>query len=1307
MSISAGAISVALEAAGYGKFSKVLASAAKDITSVQEAAKGIHAQTIGINKMASALEAAAGAAAGYAAVTKAFSLAQQAQETEAASKTFRALGGNIEDLRKATGGMISDAELVKKANLAETMGIPADAFKSLAQIAQASSAKTGQSMAFMFDSIVTGTARQSKMILDNLGIMINQEKAERSLAASKGKTVEMLTEAEKKQAFLNEVMTQGAAITQQVAQAGVSLSNPFGRFTAALDNASDALGSLLKNGFAVFFQAVTPALDAIGSFKDGVEKLSPWVKTLLGGLLALGGGLVTATAALAAGGEAFAFLKVTVGAATTTFKALVPVVSSAALPLLGIVAAIGAVVVGVAYLHKAWRLNWGGIQDKTAEALNWIQDNAKTALQNVVAALFYLKDAGVWAFSKLADLGVTVLVRGLGVLLDGVDVLTGALRGLLQLMGVAAKASGFDKLGKTLEGAAESLGMSTEGMRKTLTESETALAGKLQVAAPTWEGAKAQARAVDFSGLKTAVGGVADSLRGALTSVWDKAKAVGGDVAKEWRLILSEIGFFSEDDVKRVQKAGAVAGQEMSAALIKARESWRDMLRGMEARLQTAGLEGPQKGIREATLESEKQLADLAEKAKAAAIGAEAYGAAVQKAQALTAAQQAAAISGAAGLMEFSDALAFAKDESMRTGVALEKVTSNVRLTKLDTAGLLSGPVSDAADNLAKAFDIQLSGSDRAGVVKIISDNLANLLKGGRMDWASIGGAVGTVVAKTEVGGKLLAQLLGSLGGKGGLPAGAIMSTLGPVGAAVGAALVQAVQVVGPMLQEAADSILQGAKFVAEEIPQAMSDMAGQVIALFPEDRIQGALGQAFSPKAIQAAFLPSLVASVGAVGVSLAALSVPLELGKSAFMALVSLGPVGAILAASMMVTAQAMMPLMLNVSALAMAAGVAVVAVAGLGFVAAGLLGAFLKLSMETKSFKAFRDAFTTSVDRVVQALEPFWNRMSALAGLFDAFISVVIPLAAAFASNEVAARLLFYTLKGAAVGLAAGVFAVGVFVAVLAKGAEGLAMVMGAAVRAFENFVNGMNASATAVKQSAGAMLGGLVAAFGAFLSEDMRNALNAAALTLNPVGQRRQDPYTTGLGSAFDELANQARAISPDLQAMAKSIQDLTGLSYEEAIARAKALQAQKDATESLTNVPSGYKVALARFEALDATGAGGGGGAADLINQVVGRVGGAGATSTGAGSSSTSWGAGGPTQVSETAGWGVWTPPGVQGKATSGQPAGTNITITNMTVMANNADEFKESLAAAAKRDAFVRTGSSNDRGFRPFQGAGI
>ncbi len=73
-------------------------------------------------------------------------------------------------LRKATKGTVNDFELMKAAMKAKDFKIPLEDLGKLLSFAQLKAQQTGQSVDYMVDSIVTGLGRQSKMILDNLGI---------------------------------------------------------------------------------------------------------------------------------------------------------------------------------------------------------------------------------------------------------------------------------------------------------------------------------------------------------------------------------------------------------------------------------------------------------------------------------------------------------------------------------------------------------------------------------------------------------------------------------------------------------------------------------------------------------------------------------------------------------------------------------------------------------------------------------------------------------------------------------------------------------------------------------------------------------------------------------------------------------------------------------------------------------------------------------------------------------------------------------------------------------------------------------
>lgn len=73
-------------------------------------------------------------------------------------------------------------------------------------------------------------------------------------------------------------------------------------------------------------------------------------------------------------GKAISVLASTVGPVISLLRGTMSVLTALGSgPLLGIVAAVGLVIGVVALLHRAWRKNWGGIQDSTGEVLEWLR----------------------------------------------------------------------------------------------------------------------------------------------------------------------------------------------------------------------------------------------------------------------------------------------------------------------------------------------------------------------------------------------------------------------------------------------------------------------------------------------------------------------------------------------------------------------------------------------------------------------------------------------------------------------------------------------------------------------------------------------------------------------------------------------------------------------------------------------------------------------------------------------------------------------------------------------------------------------
>ena len=118
----------------------------------------------------------------------------------------------IDRLREVTRGTVSELDLMKQVNNALLLGIRlnADGFEDLV----AASVKLGKAVGLdatsAITSMITGIGRQSRLMLDNLGIVVSLEAAYRSYAVSVGRSVDRLSDLEKKIAFQKAVALWGS-----------------------------------------------------------------------------------------------------------------------------------------------------------------------------------------------------------------------------------------------------------------------------------------------------------------------------------------------------------------------------------------------------------------------------------------------------------------------------------------------------------------------------------------------------------------------------------------------------------------------------------------------------------------------------------------------------------------------------------------------------------------------------------------------------------------------------------------------------------------------------------------------------------------------------------------------------------------------------------------------------------------------------------------------------------------------------------------------------------------------------------------
>lgn len=212
--------------------------------------------TQGIDNMLGQWKAAlAGWLAFRSSIGKAVELADLAAKANDASKAFTLLAqkGGIDatkllnDMRAAAKGTVADVDLMIKANQAALLGGTdmLQQMPKLIEISRASAQATGQSVDFLFDSIVLGIGRQSKLILDNLGIIVNVDKANQEYAETLGKEVNQLTDAEKKQAFMNAVLKAGNENIKTLGGNIELATDKAARLTAEQKNLAVAMGKEL------------------------------------------------------------------------------------------------------------------------------------------------------------------------------------------------------------------------------------------------------------------------------------------------------------------------------------------------------------------------------------------------------------------------------------------------------------------------------------------------------------------------------------------------------------------------------------------------------------------------------------------------------------------------------------------------------------------------------------------------------------------------------------------------------------------------------------------------------------------------------------------------------------------------------------------------------------------------------------------------------------------------------------------------------------------------------------------------------
>lgn len=150
-------------------------------------------------------------------------------------------------MKKASLGTVSEFNLMSAANKAYSLGVISntDQMTTLMEIARVKGQAMGRTMNEALDDIVTGLGRGSAMILDNLGIVVNQTEAQKAYADSIGKTVEQLSEREKKQALINAVVAQGKTELENAGDATLDFAGKQAKLATTFEDLGTLFGKSL------------------------------------------------------------------------------------------------------------------------------------------------------------------------------------------------------------------------------------------------------------------------------------------------------------------------------------------------------------------------------------------------------------------------------------------------------------------------------------------------------------------------------------------------------------------------------------------------------------------------------------------------------------------------------------------------------------------------------------------------------------------------------------------------------------------------------------------------------------------------------------------------------------------------------------------------------------------------------------------------------------------------------------------------------------------------------------------------------
>ena len=236
-------------------------------------------------------------AANVFALTAAFGVLSRSAQIDTLTKSMEILsttGGTYiktlaMDMREASGGAIDLAQSFRQVSLATSAGLNVKEIEGLTQVAKGAALSLGRDLPDAMDRIFRGAIKLEPEILDEIGLFVRVDEAAEKYARQLGKSASALSQAEKRQGFLNEILDQGTRKFQAYAEE--VKPDPYVKIAAALSDVAQSALSMVNSAFgpligflaeskglltlvfgAVVFSLLRMAVPAIGEFNQGLAE---------------------------------------------------------------------------------------------------------------------------------------------------------------------------------------------------------------------------------------------------------------------------------------------------------------------------------------------------------------------------------------------------------------------------------------------------------------------------------------------------------------------------------------------------------------------------------------------------------------------------------------------------------------------------------------------------------------------------------------------------------------------------------------------------------------------------------------------------------------------------------------------------------------------------------------------------------------------------------------------------------------------------------------------------------------------------